>query len=321
MRKYLFIMLAAIAFSACNNDEIHQSSSDPGRRVALLPAEKIETHFCYALDDEDLRLMKTAYYHLEEKYIDQYKYLYDKRKWYHDSIERTIHHTPLDFNNMRILFFTRTNTKALESLSEKELQGLGKFYDFDEATTEKVWLTQREEIENEELQFMLSDSAYTMHPGFFTARINGRVTVKANKPLFGQEAGSDISEHFTVETNSPCLPRGSFENFDFLFRYYDTENRPKALQDFFAEDTWFQTMYALRLCDIPDENPEEVTFTVSIPILCEYWRDYYMYGQPEVKTESRKLSASCTFHFGQLSDFEANYSRYAAENDQLEWKR
>ena len=44
-----------------------------------------------------------------------------------------------------------------------------------------------------------------------------------------------------------------------------------------------------------------------------------MYGQSKVKTESRTLSASCIFHFGKLSDFESNYCRYKAENDQLAW--
>ena len=71
---------------------------------------------------------------------------------------------------------------------------------------------------------------------------------------------------------------------------------------------------------MPEERYDEVTFNITLPIVCEDWCDYYCHNRAELPTTQRTLTASCTVKLGQLSDFEQNILHYKAENSQLSWQ-
>lgn len=313
--KKIFFLLSTMSLLSCSSDEetsITNNEEVYPTKLCILDASQIETRFGYAMDEADLWLFQNAPYYFDKETREQHRA-------YYDSITQGMEHQPMNYDNLRILFYTRTSTDPSSDLKdENEKNGVNDYLQFAGEASSRILLSQKQMEEMQSLWAKEGKLWMNLDPQFFTARFTGPAIVKADKTLFGREAGRDLSDHFRVEGPGLCLPQGTLRDFGFLF-WYDTENRPSSVHEFFSQDTWLQRCYAFRLCDMPEETYPELTFTIELPTVFDYWYDYYRYGREEMRTERRTLSATCTVHLGITSDFEQKYEKYRAENDQLEW--
>jgi hypothetical protein len=108
-------------------------------------------------------------------------------------------------------------------------------------------------------------------PSYFTAYINGEVTITCDKTLYGEQPGTNLSSHFYIYASSECMPVGVEEP---KLLYHFGEEIPTTMSDFFVEGSWFQYLYILSLIGEPDERYEELTLSITIPLTVEHVRDY-----------------------------------------------
>jgi len=145
---------------------------------------------------------------------------------------------------------------------------------------------------------------------YYYAGVKGEARIFADKKLFHREAGSNLSDLLLL-----CLPRGSkiaatYPDFRFVL-FYDTETTPVTFANYFRDGlalalppAWF----ALRatFAEQPPEAYDEITYTIEIPIECEYMQqiiygkdypeEYYEQGLVE-RNENRVLRGSVTVRF------------------------
>lgn len=146
--------------------------------------------------------------------------------------------------------------------------------------------------------------------GYYYAEVKGEARIFADKELFHRDAGSNLSDLMLL-----YLPHGSkiaatYPDFRFV-QFYDTETTPVTFADYFRDGfalalppAWF----ALRATFVeqPSEEYDEITFTIEIPIECEYMQQiifgedypesYYEEGLVE-RNENRVLKGSVTIKF------------------------
>lgn len=137
---------------------------------------------------------------------------------------------------------------------------------------------------------------------FLTSYINGKVTMTCDKKLFGQEAGTDISSHFSLYYSSnPCMMCGVIGEEMPRMQYEWGEEMPTELDKFFLKGSWLQKEYLMKFRDIPEEKYDELTMTINFPLKdakwYEYFRDKYRGNTPELKIEERSMSAKCKLTF------------------------
>ena len=298
------MLCASFIFSSCEKSDPIGPGVEP--ILCILECKGIDNCYSYIMDDKDLWLYKT-------------RSLYYNKQWRenspedYNSLKESVQHEPLGYENLRILCNVNGKTYQREENGEK-IPSNSNYYNLLKQVTYKVWLspTEKEEFTKD---WTIEENGYDTHldSHFYTVRISDGITITADKPLFGQEAGTDLSEHFSVEGPSMCLPKGTLQNFDFLF-WYDTEERPERVKDFFVNDTWLQPKYAIRFADIPEEQYEDITLSIQLHVTYDDWKTYYDKQLAECPQKEEVISFTCKVQFGKVSDFEQRYDQYVDEN-------
>lgn len=258
---------------------------------------------CYPMDDSDLWLFKNA-----PAYYNHPGQDWDFETLFGYVPELT--HRPMDYENMRILFNTRCYVPDnIQNPNEEESKRLERYYQIVRNASEQLSKfmtykgTGRIDTINDGNNVGVSNDCR-----LYTVRLMD-ASIIADRLLFGQKPGTDLSDHFMVEGPSFRLPKGSLTDFSFEY-WYDEAPVVRGMREYFVKNTWLQPCYAFWLRDIPEETYEEVTFTVTLHTTFDYWASYYRYDLDKLKQEDISLSASCTIHFGQLSDFRDKYPHY-----------
>ena len=135
-------------------------------------------------------------------------------------------------------------------------------------------------------------------PNLFTAYVNGDVTITCDKPLFGEEPGTNLSKYFKITTEGGCLPVGVTEPY-LLYDFGDSI--PTNMHDYFIKEAWLQYSYNLYFDEAPSEQYDDLTLRVSIPMLQECYGDYIVaeyIGQPlESKYKESTFTSSLKIKF------------------------
>ena len=120
-------------------------------------------------------------------------------------------------------------------------------------------------------------------PVFASAYVNGEVSIVCNKMLFGEEPGTNLDKYFNVNryygvhdmfvenAGFNCLPIG-IENPRMLYNF--GEEIPHDMDKFFIKGTWLQSKYYLQFKELPTEKYDDLTLTVTFPMIREHVRDY-----------------------------------------------
>lgn len=117
-------------------------------------------------------------------------------------------------------------------------------------------------------------------PDLYTAYVNGDVTITCDKPLFGEEPGTNLSKYFRVIPRNSCMPVGVAEPY-LLYDFGDSI--PTNINELFAKEAWLHYIYNLFFEELPSEQYKDLTLRVSIPMLLECYEDYVVaeyIGQP-----------------------------------------
>lgn len=136
-------------------------------------------------------------------------------------------------------------------------------------------------------------------PYLVTAFTNGEVSITCDKVLYGEQPGTNLSSHFTVLTESACLPVG-IENPKLLYHFGD--ELPKIMSDYFVDKSWLQPKYYLQFSEeVPCEKYDELTLHLSYPMIIEsFWKravaEYKGIEFNERFTEA-EFNADCTIRF------------------------
>lgn len=132
-------------------------------------------------------------------------------------------------------------------------------------------------------------------PWFFTAYIDGDVTIECDKVLFGKEPGTDLSPYFRVKGKNSCLAIGR-ENPYMLYGFFD--EKPTNMEEYLQKDTWLQATYMFYFDEVPQEKYDELTFTVTIPITREHVTKYitaqYLGKDEALKVTNDTCRSTCT---------------------------
>ena len=300
------ILCASAMFNSCDKDaNVVPHVNMPKRSV--FPSLYIGKCYCYPMDDGDLWLHKFYPGYYKEDWQKTEPELFD-------SLKEVTQHEPLGYENLRILCnivgegrelgLTNKAYAEYDRLLQKVANKVLLPYEKQEALVKK-WHSEG------------NDDYLGFESFFFSARLAGGITITSNKVLFGQEAGTNLSDHFSVEAPSKCLPLGTLPDFDFLF-WYDAEKRPERVNAFFADNTWLQRNYAIRFADIPDEQYDALTLTIQLHVTYDDWAVYYRDNLSKCPQEENVLTFTCEAQFGEVSDFEERYSQYWAENWSME---
>ena len=283
MRKLfhlLSLMVLGLSVHSCAEYDEQPLTEAPVTPI-LYDVRWLEETKCFTMDDIDVGLFKSVRNHAAGWW---------ERPEYYDSVFAAPERQPLSYENLTIMFYQAAQGGSLNDCTPLPLRK-----DIDrvaQAATMNM---------NAQDKFIRS-SLVGKEWAFAAARINGKASITADRTLYGQPAGSNLSEHFTVEGRSQGVPKGEFTNFLVL----NFENTPSKMDEYLAQGTWLQLLYALRMADIPEERYDEVNFTVSLPVEYELWWK----SQPKVETEPHVLSAQCTAHFGKISDFKNEYREF-----------
>lgn len=120
-------------------------------------------------------------------------------------------------------------------------------------------------------------------PIFASAYINGEVSITCDKVLFGENPGTNLDKYFSVNkfyaendqfienAGFNCLPIG-IENPKMLYNF--GEEIPSDMDKFFVKGTWLQRKYYLQFKELPTEKYDELTLSVTFPMIREHVRNY-----------------------------------------------
>ena len=135
-------------------------------------------------------------------------------------------------------------------------------------------------------------------PDLYTAYVNGDVTITCDKPLFGEEPGTNLSKYFRVIPRNSCMPVGVAEPY-LLYDFGDSI--PTNINELFAKEAWLHYIYNLFFEELPSEQYKDLTLRVSIPMLLECYEDYVVaeyIGQPlESKYREATFSRDLKINF------------------------
>lgn len=150
--------------------------------------------------------------------------------------------------------------------------------------------------------FPTSDSMH--YHGYTYAGFRSGASIYADKTIWGREAGEDLSDKFIISqypSSYDVLP--SYPDFQILYGHDD--EKPSTFKELtslpLALPVIDSPLVTLRFLDIPEEELEQVTLSVEIPISAEYYEDYplEMYETHNLYPEGdRLLKGTVTIDFG-----------------------
>ena len=112
---------------------------------------------------------------------------------------------------------------------------------------------------------------FSEYPAFYTAYVNGEVSITCDKTLYGEEPGTNLSKHFSVISKGGCVPVG-IENTRLLHHF--GEVLPTDMEEIFPHEAWLHRNYYMYFKDIPSEKYDNLTLHLSIPMTVEHSMDY-----------------------------------------------
>ena len=313
--KNLFIaslmLCMGTVICSCNDDD-NSPSKDNMPQNCFVEFRRITGTTGYSMDEGEMWMLM----HEPGAYDERSRKAHPE---YYDSVRSSIKHRPMAYENMRIVFHSVVSMDEPSwTWSDEERKYMGKYYDLTVKNTEKLSLSNQQWNEiNAKRAAEGKDLAQLAT--FFNARIAGNVVVTADKTLFAMPAGQDLSSHFLVQGPSTCLPQGPMTAPKCLFWHTD-EVEPKATSEFFVPDTWLQRNYAFWLKDIPEEQYDELTFTVSLPVVRDNWVRYFADDSSQQTERQKTLTATITVRFKRMSDFEQQLELRSKESADLLWR-
>jgi len=108
-------------------------------------------------------------------------------------------------------------------------------------------------------------------PTLFTAYTNGEVSITCDKTLYGEEPGTNLSEHLSVISMIECLPVGVVDS-KLLYSFGD--EIPTKMSKLFVNEAWLRPEYYLEFINQPSEKYDELTFYLTMPVILEHTRAY-----------------------------------------------
>lgn len=135
-------------------------------------------------------------------------------------------------------------------------------------------------------------------PHYFTAYVNGEVSVTCNKILFGLAPGENLGRHFSISTATDCMPIG-IDNPYLLYHF--GEELPQSVADFFPQESWILYEYWLKPLSLPEEQYDSLTFRFTLPMTVEHTGQFiksqYKGTNEELKRENKVFVAECVVKF------------------------
>lgn len=146
---------------------------------------------------------------------------------------------------------------------------------------------------------------YPHYPGnqrYIYAGIRSGARIYADKTLFGREAGSNLNDYFIAIYSPLSMIVASYPDYRVLRGFKESAATADSFEKFFLEGRSLSgSMSHLTLNSIPDENYDEITFTIEIPIYCEGWPRNACLLPPVTDSDRyRVLKGSVTLNFGEL---------------------
>lgn len=122
---------------------------------------------------------------------------------------------------------------------------------------------------------------------YYYAGVLNDVSLTADQPLFGREAGEDLSDMFILSSQNRVKEylRCSFPGYDKVFSLSEGEvNERIDLQSFYSPGTSMDTScFVFESEELPDVSPSRIILTLSIPVVAESFEcDSSVLGPPKV---------------------------------------
>lgn len=176
------------------------------------------------------------------------------------------------------------------------------FQDYPWSTKEGIY-TLEKEYWNEKTKFIqevfndkVNDPLFWPH--LFTAYIDNGVTITCDKKLFNKEPGENLSQYFHAEGSANCLPIGREDPY-LLFSF--NEDISRSMTVYFRKDAWLQRCYFFYFSEEPQEKYEELTFTLTVPVvrelITESMANRYLGKGDTIITSNDVYTGTCTVHF------------------------
>ena len=145
-------------------------------------------------------------------------------------------------------------------------------------------------------------------PLFSYCSIDMPLSIKADKQLFGRNAGTELNDKFIVTASYPGF-RVLYPSFSVL----DMSNYNQTSKDYFLSgtalcQTWFDNgFYEITFEEVPAEEYEKITLWLELPVTTYNVYDYYRLHPEELSTipvfsdesfiSHRLISGSITIYF------------------------
>ena len=270
MKQYLKILLCAFAgmsLLACQNDDEEPIKPIPQPKIegTLIDGGQISSISLYCLDDSRK---------IGELWYDFYK--------------RT--KTVKNYSAFELYAEVERYIPTYESDNMDEMAEIQKLEEaYYESKTSFIIEDYRKEESN-------NNSGW---PYFFTAYVNGEVSITCDKMLYGEAPGTNLSKHFEITTSyQGCLPMG-IEKPRYLCSYED--EKPTSMDLYFAKEVWIEPYYNFRLIDMPSEKYDNLTLRLSIPMVKDHSRNYFVAQYKGLELPDRYteevFTAECLINF------------------------
>ena len=163
---------------------------------------------------------------------------------------------------------------------------------------------------SKEVQNYAEQKQYNIIPVFYYAGVKEGARIIADKELFGRKAGSNLADLITLDIPNSSKIAVTYPDFH-ICKDYNIEASPITFSDFFSKGRALSLSYEFyaTFAQLPPEDYEDVTFTIEIPIECEYMQQiifgedypesYYEEGLVE-RNENRVLRGTVTIKFDNL---------------------
>lgn len=195
-----------------------------------------------------------------------------------------------DYNSFEMCLMLNDNASVYLSDDRDEMNAIGKI----EVEYEK----ERSSFILEDYINYYGDSVEVIWPDVYTAYTKGEISITCDKTLFGEQPGTNLTSHFTVLTVSYVLPVG-IENPKLL--YYSEKDIPTNMAERFVDGVWLEGCYYFKFSEQPSEKYEELTLSISIPMVLEHIRKYavekYKGGNPDKIFTDSVFNAECLIKF------------------------
>ena len=240
-RASLLCLFAGICMQSCQNDELETENGNTSEIV--LPREGL------LLDGGRISDISLYCLELDKPHIgEQWWEYYPRTK------------TVKGYDAFKLLLFPHTNGNRYNSGDRNEMDAIKKI---------------EEAYYKEKSMFILeayneyNKTGVTGWPDVFTAYATEDITITCDKVLFGEQPGTNLTSHFALRSDVFCVPV-EVEEPKLLYGFGET---PTRMSDLLVKGAWLQNEYYMEFAEQPAEKYDELTLSLSCPMLLEHTRD------------------------------------------------